>query len=177
MLTPERIKALRELLRLQVYEILVEGPRHEALTADFNELCDAATQGLEAGAVVAGMEAKLKRSLWNAAEHKINRHLMSNAHGRWDGAEKGETHRELCRLFISALLDRDIESVSSITPEFKAVHEGTQALTAYLDEVIGFPLDDDRPDYEGLAPKFFEHFYTLAQAALAQAKLPDGEGR
>lgn len=50
--------------------------------------------------------------------------------------------------------------------EFHAVHTNTQKLTDHLDEVIGFPLDDPRPDYETLWLKFFEKFFDLSMEAL-----------
>ena len=122
MLTPERIKALRELLRLQVYEILVEGPHHEALTADFNELCGLALKGLEAGAVVAGMENVLERARLLAV-----------------------------RITVDELLCKDSGLVCQWTFQPQSIKDAFNDLCKAL---------------------AIEH-----AAALAQAKLPDGEGR
>ncbi|MGO1603238.1 MULTISPECIES: hypothetical protein [Halomonas] len=49
--------------------------------------------------------------------------------------------------------------------EYQAVHTHTQTLTDYLDEVIGFPLENT-PDYDTLVPLFFEQFHRLALEAL-----------
>ncbi len=48
------------------------------------------------------------------------------------------------------------------TMVYTYIHDATQKLTDYMDEVIGFPLENKRPDYDTLAPKFFEEFIRLA---------------
>lgn len=103
-------------------------------------------------------------------DHTINRYLMSNAHGRLDGAEKAQRHIQLCTFYVAAVrgvddLDMVRRGLESHEDDFQAVHEATQALTDHLDEVIGFPLDD-RPDYDALVPLFFERFHELALQAL-----------
>lgn len=100
----------------------------------------------------------------------MGRYLMSNAYGRWDGAEKAQRHMQLCQFYVAAVrgLD-DTDKVDISSNDFKAVHKETQKLTDHLDEVIGFPLDAP-PNYEVLEPLFFEHFHSLA----IQALLPDG---
>lgn len=98
----------------------------------------------------------------------IHRYLMSNAEGRWNGAEKSMRHRELCQFYVAAI--RGLGDPKTVLPEheaaYTAVHEATQTLTDNLDEAIGFPLKGI-PDYERLAPLFFEKFHTLALAALS----------
>lgn len=109
----------------------------------------------------------LSHSLWLALEHTIHRYLMSCAHERWNGAEKATRHIELCNHYVATFLGGTLEdAMSDHEAAWKAVHDGTQALTGYLDEVIGFPLDS-RPDYDTLAPKFFAEFHRLAVAELA----------
>lgn len=115
-----------------------------------------------------GMFKAAMRVLTN---HAINRYLMSNAYGRWDGAEKAHRHDELCRFHICAafgIADPEQARFDHEEP-FQAVHEETQELTAYLDEAIGFPLDS-RPDYDALAPLFFEKFHAIALAAIAKTQ-------
>jgi hypothetical protein len=98
----------------------------------------------------------------------IARYLMSNAGGRPNGAEKALRHRELCQFYVAAvhgvadpeLVHREHDAI------YQAVHTATQELTDYLDEVIGFPVEE-RPDYDKLEPLFFEHFHRLAMTALA----------
>jgi len=117
-------------------------------------------------APVAQADARFKQACWLSLEFAVNRYLMSNAHGRWDGAEKAHRHIELCTFYVAAVrgVSRD-EVRIEFEPDFKAVHDHTQALTDNLDEAIGFPLESD-PDYTALAPKFFERFHALALAAL-----------
>lgn len=101
----------------------------------------------------------------------IARYLMSNAHGRWDGAEKAQRHSELCSFYVATVRGvDDVDMVRRGFPvcyenDYQAVHDATQALTDHLDEEIGFPLDS-RPDYDKLTPLFFERFHSLALHAL-----------
>lgn len=100
----------------------------------------------------------------------IGRYLMSNAHGRWDGAEKAQRHIELCQFYVAAFRGlNDAEKVELDGKDFKAVHSATQQLTDRLDEAIGFPLDKT-PDYAKLEPLFFEQFHSLATQALIAQK-------
>lgn len=97
----------------------------------------------------------------------VGRYLMSNAAGRQNGAEKAQVHRELCQFYVAAVHGiSDPELVHREHDEiYQAVHSATQALTDYLDEVIGFPLESD-PDYDKLVPLFFERFHQLAMTSL-----------
>ncbi|MGG2621628.1 hypothetical protein [Pseudomonas aeruginosa] len=108
-----------------------------------------------------------KQASWLFCQFPINRYLMSNAHGRQDGAEKAMRHIELCSFYVATVkgLNNTDMAIRLHEAEFRAVHDKTQELTDYLDEVIGFPLDS-RPDYETLAPLFFEKFHALALEAL-----------
>lgn len=110
-----------------------------------------------------------KQACWLHLVFTINRYLMSCADGRQSGAEKALRHIELCRFYVAAV--RGIDDVEQVRrgdheDDYQAVHEATQALTDHLDDVIGFPLKV-RPDYQALAPQFFEHFHTLAMSALS----------
>lgn len=97
----------------------------------------------------------------------IHRYLMANAEGREDGAEKAQRHLEMCYFYLAAFngVSED-QARRDFIDEYSALHDHTQALTDYLDEQIGFPLKG-RPDYETLAPLFFERFHELAMEHLS----------
>ncbi len=101
----------------------------------------------------------------------ISRYLLSNTDGRLDGAEKATRHQELCEFYVASVLglpDPDLVRRRSGLGEdlYQAVHEKTQDLTDYLDEVIGFPLKG-KPDHDVLEPLFFDKFHELAMSVLA----------
>lgn len=115
-------------------------------------------------------EQMFKQACRLSLDHAIRRYLMSNAKGRLDGYEKAQRHIELCTFYVAAV--RGVDDLAMVRrgsegheDDFQAVHDATQALTDHLDEVIGFPLDS-RPDYDALAPLFFEHFHSMAMQAL-----------
>lgn len=116
---------------------------------------------------VASLEEQVRVSLRARMDFHIHRYLMSNADGRWNGAEKAERHVILTQIFIQTRLGiEDYEDVNlGIHEEFEIVHRGTQPLTSHLDEVIGFELEG-RPSYETLVPKFFDKFIELADKSL-----------
>ncbi len=107
------------------------------------------------------------------------RYLMSNADGRWDGAEKATRHINLSDAFVAWWFG--LPSVShggrfnvnsgkykdSFNSISTTVRNATRPLTDHLDEVIGFPLEG-RPNYDDLMPKFFDHFYDLAVEKLQE---------
>ena len=105
-----------------------------------------------------------KHVCWLHCEFMINRYLMSNADGRQDGCEKASVHIALCTFYIAAITGSQIEDVLH-DDLFEKVHDRTQKLTDHLDVQIGFPLTA-RPDYEVLAPKFFEKWHDLAMGVL-----------
>ncbi len=98
---------------------------------------------------------------------------MANSAGRLDGAEKASRHRELCSFYVAVAtgLDDADDAPSMHLELYRAVHAATQQLTDRLDDAIGFPLAS-RPDYEALAPMFFEQFHALALTALADCGHP-----
>lgn len=111
-------------------------------------------------------EARFRQACWLAMRFTIGRYLMSNAKGRWDGAEKAHRHEELCKFYVAAVRAVELDDVRvHHEADYKAVHDHTQKLTDNLDEAIGFPLESD-PDYDVLEPKFFERFHVLALEAL-----------
>lgn len=114
-----------------------------------------------------GQAAKMfKHACWLNVEFAVKRYLMSNAEGRWDGAEKAQRHLEMSYFYVAAVKGVDLERVRlDHHDDYMAVHDATQEMTSNLDEAIGFPLRG-RPDYDDLAPKFFEKFHALALAAL-----------
>lgn len=98
----------------------------------------------------------------------IERYLMSNAEGRWDGAEKATRHREMCGFYVAVTQGIEVHDAHRLHPDIcKAVHKATQVLTDNLDEKIGFPLKG-RPDYDDLFPKFFSEFHRIAMDAVAE---------
>lgn len=116
-------------------------------------------------------EASFRQACWLAMSHTIGRYLMSNAKGRWNGAEKAHCHEHLCKFYVAAARGVELEDVRvDYGDDYKAVHDNTQKLTDNLDEAIGFPLESD-PDYDVLERKFFERFHVLALEALAGSAL------
>lgn len=112
------------------------------------------------------MENRFKHVCWLHLSFAVNRYLMSNADGRWDGAEKAARHLEMSYFYVAAVRGVEIDAARMHHhDEYMAVHDRTQALTENLDVEIGFPLVG-RPDYEHLAPLFFEKFHDLAMQAL-----------
>ena len=114
----------------------------------------------------------LKHALWLASSFTVHRYLMSNAEGRWSGAEKATCHDELCRLYVAVFRGVEVDRVRvDLEADWTAVHDATQELTDHMDVVIGFPLKG-KPDYEALAPKFFAYFHRLAAHAI---RAPHGQ--
>ena len=114
---------------------------------------------------------RLEMALRNASDFDCHHYLMVHAKGRSDGMEKAERHRDLCKTFTSALCCLPYDKVTVLTKEYKLVHEATQSLTGYLDKEIGFPLDEEYPNYDVLVPKFFKKFYAIARKTL-RSKTP-----
>lgn len=111
---------------------------------------------------------KFKHVCWLHTRRIIARYLMSNAEGRWDGAEKAQRHRELCQFYVAAVrVMEDPSRIDVTSSDYLSVHKQTQELTDRLDEAIGFPLAG-RPDYDVLEPKFFERFHALAMSVLGE---------
>lgn len=109
---------------------------------------------------------QLERALRNLVSFDIHRYLMANTHGRQDGFEKAQEHRELCEAFISVILDVPLYEIHrNHEEEYQKVHTATQKLTSFLDREIGFPLKS-HPDYDDLEPKFFDKFYAIALKTL-----------
>jgi len=123
-------------------------------------------------------EQRLKHALYMLMSFPIHRYLMANTAGRLDGNEKADVHLRLSNIYVASQMGivdadgakrvmagaktRDDGWVQHGTMAYTYIHDATQKLTDYMDEVIGFPIDDTRPDYDALAPKFFEEFIRLA---------------
>jgi hypothetical protein len=128
--------------------------------------------------VVMNTEKRLKHALYMLMSFPIHRYLMSNTAGRLDGSEKASVHLRLTNIYVASRMGIvDADGATRVTAGDKThddgwvehgtmvytyIHDATQKLTDYMDEVIGFPLEDKRPDYDTLAPKFFEEFIRLA---------------
>lgn len=110
---------------------------------------------------------QFKHVCWLHTQFNIHRYLMSNADGRLDGAEKAHRHMQLCYFYVAAIRGLE-ESDHEVKcgDDFDAVHDKTADLTSFLDEEIGFPLKGV-PDYDKLAPLFFDKFHALAIEALS----------
>lgn len=142
-------------------------------SSQFNELsdCEYALTAALAEPVQEPVDS-FKNACRLTTSFAIGRYLMSNAHGRWNGAEKALRHIELCKFYVAAVRGfDDAEKVELSSEDFEAVHDLTKQLTDQLDEVIGFPLDS-APDYAKLEPLFFEHFHALAMQALKVSQQP-----
>jgi hypothetical protein len=118
------------------------------------------------------LRAENKRALWQLMRFHIHRYLMSNTQGRLDGFEKAQRHLELSEIYVKVRLglgwDYGLEDRDDMYDIQMKVHDATQAMTSHMDTAIGFPVFDNRPDYDDLAPKFFEKFLELADAEMAQ---------
>jgi hypothetical protein len=112
------------------------------------------------------LEQQFKHAIWLHLSFAVNRYLMSNADGRINGAEKGTRHLEMSTFYVAVVkgVEEQFARMHYRT-ECTAVHDHTQSLTDNLDLEIGFPLIG-RPDYDTLAPLFFEKFHALAMQAL-----------
>lgn len=96
----------------------------------------------------------------------IYRYLIANTAGRLDGWEKAQRHREMCQFYVAVHTGiPEPENVDTTSQSYAKVHTATQALTDYLDEVIGFPLSGT-PNYDSLVDSFFVRFHQLALEAL-----------
>lgn len=110
----------------------------------------------------------LKHVCWLHTQRTVGRYLLSNADGRWDGAEKAMRHMELCQFYVALVRGVEVdEARMQFEDDYQAVHTKTQELTSHLDTAIGFPIKG-RPDYPELEPKFFSMFHALAMQALGQ---------
>ena len=100
---------------------------------------------------------------------------MSNADGRQNGAEKAEQHLMLSYIYVSSValvtvdkaMRMSLDDGNGSTFLYRKIHDATQKLTSYMDEEIGFPLVG-RPDYDKLAPLFFDKFIKLADEEFAR---------
>ena len=120
---------------------------------------------------------RIKHLLWLMMEFSINRYLMANTKGRESGGEKADNHINLSMIYVASVKFCDVDDAGQFSSEkgrhllYMTVHNKTQELTDFMDEFIGFPLEDTRPDYETLAPKFFEEFIRLADLAIEEDKI------
>ena len=92
--------------------------------------------------------------LCQAIEHDVYRYLMSNTYGREDGIEKAERHINISSIIVSFILCEKY-SERKHTEIMMEVHDYlAEILTDRMDEVIGFPIYDKRPDYDELVIRF-----------------------
>ena len=92
--------------------------------------------------------------LCQVIEHDVYRYLMSNTYGREDGCEKAERHINISSSIVSFILCEKY-SERKHTEIMMEVHDYlAEILTDRMDEVIGFPIYDKRPDYDELVIRF-----------------------
>lgn len=103
---------------------------------------------------------RIKHMLWLSMSVDVHHYLMSNSEGRLDGSEKYNRHKNLIDLYVAGKVGCELDSCFDYIEYWEAIHDKTQELTGYMDEVIGFPITG-RPDYDDLAPKFFKEFIKL----------------
>lgn len=100
--------------------------------------------------------------LWLLMEFPIHRYLIANTAGREDGYEKATQHLKLSKIFVASKTGvNDVDEADwDLT---KRIHNATDALTSYLDTVIGFPIKEVPDDYSHFKHKFFDKFLELAE--------------
>jgi hypothetical protein len=109
------------------------------------------------------MNDRLDNALWLLMDHDIARYLIVNTSGRLNGGAKAMHHLKLCTIYIAVQKCCSIEYVEyEFYDLVQKIHIATTSLTSYMDEKIGFPIDDSRPDYDILEGKFFKEFIILA---------------
>lgn len=135
-----------------------------SVTADRYDLVE--FDGAAPAVDVESAAAAFRQACWLHLQLAVTRYLMCNSVGRLDGAEKAHRHMEMCTFYVAAMRGVELDRARRYhEDDYQRVHRHTQKLTDYLDEVIGFPLNA-RPDYDKLAPKFFDKFHTLALEVL-----------
>lgn len=120
------------------------------------------------------MNERVEHLLWLMMEDHIHRYLMANAEGRCDGYAKAMHHIELCKIYVASVRMCEVDNAGrehvdadDWTLLYSVIHDASQDLTSFMDEVIGFPITG-RPDYEVLAPKFFKEFVRLADEKMLE---------
>ncbi len=115
------------------------------------------------------IEKRFKNACRLALAFDIYRYLISNTKGREDGAEKALRHERMCSFYVSVFYGLEDQDQARVNHEdqYQMVHDKTQELTSYLDEAVGFPLEDRHPDFDKLFPLFFEKFHQLATEVLS----------
>lgn len=128
-------------------------------------------------------EQRLETALRTAMDHHIYRYLMANTHGRCSGYDKATHHVQLSYIYVAnraGFVDPERAprlETTDLTMVYTIIHDASQALTDYMDEVIGFPIDDPRPDYDALVPKFFDEFIRLADEAWDKLEIKEPRRR
>ena len=123
---------------------------------------------------------RIKHMLWLLMDRHVRRYLLVNTRGREDGAEKAEHHIRMSYIYVASKMGTSIDLAPRITFKraglyeetlYKHIHDRTQVLTSHMDEVIGFPLEEGvRPDYQTLAPLFFNEFIRIADEAFEEVE-------
>lgn len=128
-------------------------------------------------------EQRLETALLTMMDHHIARYLMANTKGRLSSGEKADKHIILSNIYVcnrAGLIDTDgAHRVQTLDGDFawRIVHDATQELTDYLDEVIGFPLDNERPDTFSFIRPFFDEFIRLADEAWDKLEIKELRNR
>lgn len=118
----------------------------------------------------------LKNSCWAAIGHSCAHYLLATY--RCDGALKAHKHEELCNHYVAVVMGCDPDDArrhraGGSTIVWNRIHEHTANLTSYLDQEIGFKVDE-QPDLDVLSSAFFDKFHKLAMEAALSATTPKG---
>ena len=103
-----------ELLWLLKLAHLVISDVDKTLEETFAPAQPAAQQGA-AYAALPDEREMLKHALWLASSFTVHRYLMSNAEGRWSGAEKAACHDELCCLYVAVFRGVEVDRFAAVT--------------------------------------------------------------
>lgn len=128
-------------------------------------------------------QQRLDTALLSMMDHYIARYLMANTKGRESGGEKADNHIILSNIYVcnrAGFISTDsVHRVETTDGKFayEIIHDATQELTDYLDEVIGFPLDNERPDTFSFIRPFFDEFIRLADAAWDKLEIKEPRNR
>jgi hypothetical protein len=115
-------------------------------------------------------EERVDHVLFMLMERDIIQYLRANAKGSENSCMKADHHLMLSYIYVASkvgIVDPDLAPrVHNTTHSmmYSKIHDATQELTDFLDEEIGFPLEDPRPNYYHFAPLFFKEFMRHADA-------------
>ncbi len=105
--------------------------------------------------------------MWLMVQDDIHQYLRACTAGRLSGARKAQVHIELVDNYIAWWFQCEKHQAKQCEEKLWAVHDATRVFTDHMDEAIGFPPYDEHPDYDDLAPLFFQEFHKIAVKVLS----------